>query len=214
LTFRLLEIVFLLAAATFASDVANPQLAERDPRYRLQPSDVVELQYRYTPEYNQSFTIQPDGFAELQLLGAVKLQGLTLEEARAVILKAAAARLRDPEISLILKDFVKPYFVVAGEVEHPGRYEMRGPVTGIQAIAMAGGFKNSAKHSQVILYRRVSPESARAQLLNLKQTMQHPDEDVDLRSGDLLVIHQNRVSKIERFVKWGNLGVYWNPARP
>ena len=44
----------------------------------LQPNDVIELQYRYTPEYNQTVSIQPDGFVTLQLLGDLKISGLTL----------------------------------------------------------------------------------------------------------------------------------------
>ena len=91
---------------------------------------------------------------------------------------------------------------------------MRGQVTAVQAIAMAGGFKTaSAKHSQVILFRRVGPDLAKTEILNLKAAMSPAATEplADLRPGDLLIVPQNRVSKIERFVKWGNVGLYWNP---
>jgi len=106
----------------------------------------------------------PDGFVTLQIVGDLKLQGLTLDQVKAVVLEKASLRLLDPEITLVLKDFEKPYFVVGGEVGAPGRFEMRGTVTALQAIAMAGGFKAaSAKHSQVILYRRVGPDLAKTE---------------------------------------------------
>ncbi len=187
--------------------------AEHDPRYHLQPTDSVEVHYRYTPEFDQTVTVQPDGFVTLQIVGDLKLQGLTLVQVKAAILEKASERLKDPEITVLLKDFEKPFFVVGGEVAAPGRYEMRGTITAVQAIAMAGGFKTaSAKHSQVILYRRVGADLAKAEILNFKVAMSRAGTEplADLRSGDMLIVPQNRVSKIERYVKWANLSVY-NP---
>jgi len=189
--------------------------SERDPRYRIQPSDVIEVQYRYTPEYNQNASVQPDGFVSLQLIGDVKLAGLTLDQARTAILTRAAARLRDPDLAVSLREYEKPYFVVAGEVRNPGRFELRGTVTAVEAIAMAGGFHApDAKHSSVVLFRRISPEIGETKLLDLKHAMNTPalEEDVTLRPGDLLLVPQNKISKIERFVKWANVGMYWNPV--
>ncbi len=191
-----------------------PQFAGRDPRYRLQPTDVIEVQYRYTPEFNQTVSIQPDGFVSIQVVGDVKLQGLTLDEAKMLIVEKSKARLKDPEVTLTLKEFEKPYFVVGGEVANPGRFDLRGDTSAIEAIARAGGFKtNSAKHSQVILFRRVGPTLAKTEILNLKAVTQAPftEPDAALRSGDVLIVPQNQVSKIERFVKWVNVGAYWNP---
>lgn len=202
---------FVCAGAALAQ---SGSFAERDPRYRVQPTDVVEVHYRYTPEFDQTVTVQPDGFVNLQIVGDLKLQGLTLEQVKAAILEKASRRLKDPEITLVLKDFEKPYFVVGGEVGNPGKFEMRGPVTAVQAIAMAGGFKSaSARHSQVILFRRVNGDLAKTQILNIKAAMRPSASEplADLHPGDLLVVPQNRISKIERFVKWGNIGLYWNP---
>ncbi|MGA2114618.1 MAG: polysaccharide biosynthesis/export family protein [Bryobacteraceae bacterium] len=202
----------ICSSAALAQSVS---FAEREPRYRLQATDVVEVHYRYTPEFDQTVTIQPDGFATLQIVGDLKLQGLTLDQAKATILEKSSQRLKDPEITLVLKDFEKPYFVVGGEVAHPGKFEMRGQVTAIQAIAMAGGFNTaSAKHSQVILFRRVGPDLAKAEILDLKAAMKPSAKEplADLHPGDMLVVPQNSVSKIERFVKWANIGMYFSPV--
>jgi polysaccharide export outer membrane protein len=208
--------IFFFTTLGLVISVASAQIPERDPRYRLQPDDVVEIQYRYTPEYNQTASVQPDGFVSLQLVGPVKLGGMTLEQAHATLVARASARLRDPEITIILKDFEKPYFIVGGEVAKPGQFELRGRTTAIEAIAIAGGFKaGDAKHSQVILFRRISKDAGETKILNLKQIMNAPQlmEDVPLHPGDMLLVPQNRVSKIERFIKWGNLGLYWNPMQ-
>jgi polysaccharide export outer membrane protein len=184
--------------------------SQHDPRYRLQPSDVLEIHYRYTPEFDQTVTIQPDGFVELRIVGDLKLEGLTLQQIKDTIVEKASQRLKDPEITLVLKEFEKPYFVVGGEVGTPGRFEMHGTVTAVEAIAMAGGFKNSAKHSQVILFRKMTPELAKTQVLNLKAAMtgSTSEPNIDLQSGDMLIVPQNRISKVERVVKIVNIGAY------
>jgi polysaccharide export outer membrane protein len=197
---------------SFLSHAQMPSFSERDPRYRLQPSDVIEVHYRYSPEFDQTATIQPDGFLALVLIGDIKVQGMTVAQAKDVILAKSVQRLKDPEITLVLKEFEKPYFVVGGEVNTPGKFEMRGPVNPLQAIAMAGGFKAlDAKHSQVILLRRVGPDLAKTEILNLKDMMtpnKKSEPLADLHSGDMLLVPQNQISKIERIVKLSNLGAY------
>jgi len=206
-----IHVLILVLMGAVAALAQTGGFSQRDSRYRLQPTDVVEIHYRYTPEFDQTVTVQPDGFVNLLIVGDLKLQGLPLDELKTAILEKAALRLNHPEVTLVLKDFEKPYFVVGGEVGNPNRYEMRGTVTALQAIAMAGGFKTaSAKHSQVILFRRVGPDLAKVQILDLKATMSPSAREplADLRSGDMLIVPQNRVSKIERFVKWANIGFY------
>ena len=206
-----------ILSAVMAGSVASGQtadFAQRDARYRLQSNDAVEVHYRYTPEFDQTVTVQPDGFVTLQIVGDLKLEGLTVEEAKAVILERARLRLKDPEITLALKDFERPYFVVGGEVKNPGRFDMRGRVTAVEAIAIAGGFTSaSALHSQVILFRRVGQDLAKAELMNLKYAMSQSSTEplATLRSGDVLIVPQNRISKIERIVKWGTWGIWVNP---
>src|SRR5689334_16236355 len=89
--------------------------SEREPRYQIQPSDTIEIHYRYSPEFDQTVTVQPDGFVDLRLVGELKVQGLTVDQAKAAIVKKASERLRDPEVAVELKDFEKPYFTVGGE---------------------------------------------------------------------------------------------------
>jgi polysaccharide export outer membrane protein len=212
---RLFLKLFLLSPIALSAQ-NTPDFSQRNARYLLQPTDVLEIKYRYTPEFNQTVTIQPDGFCNLDLTGDLKLRGLTVEQARDVIATQAARRLKDPEITVALKEFEKPYFVVGGEVGHPGRFELRGVTSPIEAIAIAGGFKVSSRHSQVILYRRVGPDLGEAKVLNLKAPMNTPvlEAGMDIHSGDVLVVPQNTISKIERFVKWANIGLAWNPLAP
>lgn len=180
-----------------------PAFADREARYRLQPEDKVEVQYRYTPEYNALVSIQPDGFVSLPFTGDVKVTGLTLEAAGAAIAKKAGERLSAPEVSVLLREYVKPYFVVAGEVAHPGRFDLRGSVSVVEAIAQSGGFKESSKHSQVVLVHKVDPEHAEVKLLNLNRLMSAGGirEDLELRSGDMLIVPKTLISKVDPYIR-------------
>ena len=155
---RIDNLFLSLVCAGAALSQSGATFAERDRVIASSPTDVVEVHYRYTPEFDQTITVQPDGFVNLQIVGDLKLQGLTLDQVKAAILEGASRRLKDPEITLVLKDFEKPYFVVGGEVANPGKFEMRGRVSAVQAIAMAGGFKTLARNTRRSSY---SAESAR-----------------------------------------------------
>ncbi len=209
--YKYIFVLLLTALPAFAEGTLA--LTTRDRPYRIQPSDRLELQYRYTPEYNQSVEVQPDGMASVNLIGPVKIGGLTVDQAKAAILTQLQARLKDPEITLSLQEFVRPSYVVGGEVANPGRFELHGETTVVEAIAMAGGFKPGfAKHSQVILYRRIDSDTAQTKILNIKKLTDpahpHLEESMALQPGDLLLIPQNKVSKIAPFVHWVSLGAY------
>jgi len=207
---------FLLISGTLAAQQTPGGFANRNARYRLQPNDVIEVQYRYTPEYNQTASVQPDGFVTLQLVGDVKLAGLTLDQAHDAVVTAASQRLNQPDLVLLVKDFEKPHFVVTGEVNTPGRFELRGDLKVSEAIALAGGFKTaSAKHSQVLLVRRINDNFAETHVIDVKEFERTHDfsEDLTIRPGDMVVVPQNAISKIERIVKWGNVGVYASPIK-
>lgn len=185
-----------------------PQLKIPDGnRYRLNPGDVVEIIYRYSPEYNQTVTIQPDGFVMLQIVGELKLGGLTAEEARLKVQDNAVKRLKEPEVNLLLKEFQKPFFVVSGEVVQPGKFELNQNYTALQAVMLAGGFKDTAKSSQILVFRRINSDTAEVKLLDLKGIKKTGDleNDFALEPGDMLMVPRNTITKVERYVKFANL---------
>lgn len=186
-----------------APDAGDKGFQERHPRYQIHSADVLELTFTFSPEFNQTVTVQPDGYISLRDAGDVLVAGLSTEEATRVITKAYAKILRDPVISVLLKDFEKPYFAASGELKNPGKYELRGHVTVVQGIALAGGFTNAAKHSDVYLFRRSSGEAVEVRKLNVKQMMAVADlsEDMYLKPGDVIWVPQNTFSKVKGVVE-------------
>jgi polysaccharide export outer membrane protein len=199
-----------------ADDAWSPALTgERRPLYRLRDCDVLEIGFTFAPEFNQTVTIRPDGFITLKGVDELYVQGMTVSEVREATRNAYAATLNDPEVTVVLQDFDKPYFIATGEVTHPGKYELRGDTTVTEALAIAGGFTGDAKHSQVVLFRRSSPEQVEARLLDVKRMLKsrNLEEDTRLMPGDLLFVPQNMISKLKRYVPTSSLGMFWNPAQ-
>ena len=197
---------------SLAVSLAGQQLQTR-PKYHILPSDVIEVRFRYTPEFDQTVTVQPDGNIYLDVVGEIFVKGNTVEETRQAVLIKAGERLNQPEVTLVLKDFHRPYFAVAGLVEHPGTFEMREDTTAMQAVLLAGGFKENARPSQIVVFRKINSDTAEVKLINLnniKHTGQL-EQDIVLQSGDMLLVPETRLSKISRFMKLANVGAYINP---
>ena len=203
----ILTIVLFAGIAAYGQQ--SPQLVSRDAPYRLQPSDVLELEYEYTPEYNQTVTVEPDGSIRLKLVGSVKVGGLDLDQATAAIKTKASVPLNNPEITLTLKEYVKPHFTVYGEVTKPGVYDMHGEVTVLQALAISGGVKDSAKETQVVLVRKMNADVAEVKLLNTKElsSAKGAREDFALKPDDMLIIPKNRLGKIEPYIRVASMGL-------
>jgi len=133
---------------------------------------------------------------------------------RAVV-EAYAGVLRDPVVTVTLKEFEKPYFIAAGEVAHPGKFELRGATTVTQALAIAGGTTKSAKSSQIILFRRFTDELLEVKTIDAKKMLRSRDlsEDARLRPGDTVFVPATVLSQIGAFIAKPALGLYLDPLR-
>jgi polysaccharide export outer membrane protein len=206
----------LLCISLFTPLAYAGREVDHRPRYTLRAGDVLELQYRYTPELNQTVTVLPDGYVNLNLLGDVKVSDLTLAQVHDLIIRKAQARLNDPELNLVLKEFQPLYVVVAGEVVKPGKIDLREKTTAMQAILLAGGFSESARPRQIILFRKINADTAEVRVLNLGKLQKTVDleRDIQLEAGDMLLVPRDRVQKMSRYVKLLNIGTYFNPLTP
>ena len=73
---------------------------ERRPLYRLHMSDVVEISFTFAPEFNQSLTVQPDGFVTLKDVPETYVEGMTLPQFQEAIKLAYAGILHEPEVTV------------------------------------------------------------------------------------------------------------------
>jgi polysaccharide biosynthesis/export protein len=188
---------------------SRPAAGQRYPRYLLRPSDVLQITFPISPEYDQTVAVHPDGYISLRGVGDLYIAGKSLPEVTEALRKAYEQFLHEPVINVELKDFEKPYFIAGGEFGRPGKYELRGDTTVAEAVAIAGGFTDKAKHSQVVLFRRAPGGWAEAKRLDVKHMLANKDlsEDIHLRPGDLIYVPKNNLSKVRQFIPNTGVGV-------
>jgi len=195
------------------ADSDRPTLEHRNPRYRVMRDDILVLTFPLSPEFNQTITIEPDGYVTLLGAGSVYIQEMTVPEVIEALKKAYSKILRDPIIDVDLKDFQKPVFLVLGQVGKPGQYDLRYDTTVSQGIAIAGSFTADAK-TQVFLFHRVSPGWVEVKKLSLKNMLRgkNVNEDVHLQPGDMIYVPVNFISNFKKYVPY-TTGLYFNPTR-
>jgi polysaccharide biosynthesis/export protein len=197
------------STASSAARADRPLLEKRAPRYQVRSSDVLKISFPITPEFDQTVMIQPDGYITLRAAGDLYVEGMSLPEVIEAIKKTYSKILHDPLIDVLLTDFEKPYFIAGGQVEKPGKYDLRGDTTVAEAVQIAGGFTDKSKHSKVVVYRREPDGWLKVSQLDMKKMLARNDlaEDVHLHPGDLIYVPQNNLSKIKSFIPSTGLGM-------
>jgi polysaccharide export outer membrane protein len=215
-------IVLLLAAGLLPGTAAGQALpappdescadASADARaYKLRVGTVLGIEFRFTPEFNTSATIRPDGRIAMSGIGDVPAAGLTTRQLTCALEEAYGAILRDPVINVSAREFENPSFIVGGEVERPGKYELTSDTTLTEAIAIAGGFRRSAKQSGVYLFRRDESSGEMApRLLDVKAMLERRDaaQDFLLQSDDMVFVPESGFSRVERFIPLPGVGFF------
>lgn len=192
-------------------NAGGPVLEERHPRYVLQREDVLLLSFRLTPELNQTVTIQPDGYINLQNAGGVYAQGSTVPELVDAIKKAYTGILHDPIVDVDLQDFQKPLFTVSGQVGKPGQYELRSDITVAEAIAVAGGMTMPTAKTQVFLFHRSAKDWYEVRKVNLKDILKgkNVNEDPMIQPGDMVYVPEKFIANFRKYVPYSlNAGSY------
>lgn len=182
-------------------------------RYRLLPGDSFDVDFALSPEFNQTISVQPDGYGTLKGVGSIRVQGKTVPELAEAIREAYASVLHEPRIAIALKDFDKPSFLASGQVGRPGKYDLRSDLTVSEGLAVAGGVTEKGKVSEVILYRKSPDGSFQGKVLNLKKLLaaHNLSEDPHLQPGDMLYVPTNISSQIRPYLPTTSAGAFYNP---
>jgi polysaccharide export outer membrane protein len=184
-------------------DSDRPVLEHRNPRYQVLRDDVLLISFPLSPELVQTVTVQPDGFISLQNAGSLYVLGLTVPEIAEALKKAYSTILHDPIITVDLIDFQRPYFIVSGQVNKPGQFDLRYDITVTEAVAVAGGFAPSAK-TQVFLFHRVSNDWVEVKKLKLNDILKGKsvNEDAHLAPGDMIFVPEKAITKFRKYVPY------------
>jgi len=192
-------ILFLAACADRAETVPFPPRAAYlpPPPYRLQAGDVLDVKFLYTPELNEEQTVQLDGHVSLLYAPNLQVSGRTVPETRQMVMAAYRGTLRDPAAELAVKGPLQWKVYVAGEVTTPGEFITQGPpMTLTQAIARAGGLKETADANNVVLLRRDGSVERAYDVSFVNAAGHHGDAaDIQLADHDVLFVPRTDVAQ-------------------
>ena len=184
------------------STKAPPVFKETVEEYYLQPGDNLDIKFFYNPELNENVTIRPDGKISLQLIEEIKAAGLTPAQLDDLLTKQYATQLKQATLTVIIKDFGGQRIYVGGEVNAPQVLEVVGRVNALQAIFDAGGFKEDAKLSSVMIVSRGPDNRPLARKVDLQKALvgELPEEDYLLRPFDMVYVPKTNLAKSSEFI--------------
>jgi polysaccharide export outer membrane protein len=202
------------AAAAPFPDIGYASWSETEPPYRIYPGDELDISFPYAPELSKTVTVQPDGRVSLSLIHQVMAADRTTGELERTLAEAYSSQLLRPEVVVGVKTAQPLKVFIGGEVDKPGVYDMPGDINALQAVIQAGGFRPSAKESEVVIIRRGPDGRAMMRTCDLKRGVAaaaHADL-VPLRRFDIVYVPRTGLAKAGVFVTQlrellpGNLG--------
>jgi polysaccharide export outer membrane protein len=154
------------------------------------PDDVLAVLFWRDKEMSvEQVVVRPDGMITLPLLNDVRAAGLTPDQFREDVMKAAGHYIEDPNVTIVVKQINSRKVFVTGQVAKPGAFLLTGPTTVVQAIAMAGGLTEFAEEGDIVVMRTVGAKTERFKF-NYKDVIRGKrlEQNIQLKPGDTVVI--------------------------
>jgi polysaccharide export outer membrane protein len=155
--------------------------------YRLSVGDKLRVEVYKDPQLSQSLQVRPDGKVTLPLVGDITAAGLTSIELRDQLATALREYVTNPVVTVIVVETVPPLVYVMGEVGNPGSIPLTGPMSVLQALAMAGGFRDFADTKDIRVLRRTS-RGVQTIAFNYKSAVKGEGNTVMLQPGDTVIV--------------------------
>jgi polysaccharide export outer membrane protein len=190
--------------ATAAQAVTPALLTQTGSReasgdYRIGATDLLTLTVFQVPDLSfEEIRVDAAGNLQMPLIGSVQAAGLTPSELSRDIARRLGERyLRNPQVTVTVKEAASQKVTVDGAVNEPGVYEMRGRTTLLQAVAMAKGPLREADVESVAVFREVNGERMVA-VFDLSAIRRGQAEDPVILGDDVVVVDTSRLNALLR----------------
>jgi polysaccharide export outer membrane protein len=169
---------------------AVPPSAPVDAQYLIGKEDVLAVQVWREPELSRLVAVRPDGNISLPLVGEVLAAGKTPLELQKKLTELLGVYMKSPEVSVIVQDTRSQRFSVLGEVMRPGSYPLSKPMTVLDALALAGGFRDFARSEKMFILRIEADGIRRRIPVSYKKILgvNGANQNVELQVHDTLVV--------------------------
>jgi polysaccharide export outer membrane protein len=153
---------------------------------------------------SQFVRVTPEGTISLPAIGTVPAQGLTLPELQTELNERYREVVEGIQIIPILSERAPRYVFVLGEVNNPGRFELTGPTTAIQALSMAGSWRVGANLRQIVVFRRGDDWRLLATMINLEAALfgnqPCPPGEIWIDDSDIIIVPKSKILIADDFI--------------
>lgn len=158
--------------------------------YIIGPEDVLQITVWKNDALSRTLPVRPDGKISMPLLHDIHAAGLTAMQLRDKIANALSEFMPNPEVAVTVSD-VRSYRVsVLGEVQKPGQLQLKADTTVLEAIALAGGFRDFASPGKIMILRKDGKGATQKIPFNYNRVVKNnrSEDNVILKSGDVVVV--------------------------
>jgi len=158
--------------------------------YVIGPEDVLSINVWKEPEISRSVPVRMDGAISLPLVGEVQAGGRTPLQLEKEIAKKLQNYISEPEVAVMVQEMKSKRFNVLGQVNRPGSYLLTNSTTVLDAIALAGGFRDFAKQKAIYVLRRNQDGTETRLAFNYKEVVKgkNVDQNIKLEPRDSVVV--------------------------
>lgn len=175
-----------------------PRVAAVDDTYKLAPLDTVTVSVFQVADISRDYVVDQSGRITMPLIGRVEAVGLgTTQLAGAIEQRLGEKYLRNPNVTVVLKESATRVVTVDGSVRRPGIYPAGGSMTLIQAVALANGPDDLANPRRVAVFRVIGGKRMAA-AFDLSSIRRGTDPDPQIYAGDTVIVDGSKVKKAQR----------------
>lgn len=188
---------------TMPFDPDSIPVAEPSGEYIIGYGDVIDVLFLYNKEYSrENIKVRPDGKISYPYIGEVSVAGNTVVSLDSLLTEKFSEIVRNPDITVILREFEPQSIYVLGEVNAPGAYRYQKSQTLVSALAMGGGMKKSARRNNVVVVRRVAYDHVVGIEVDVEKLFEgnRYDLDMPLRPFDIIMVPKSRLTSTEEFI--------------
>src|ERR1700735_3226233 len=177
------------AAPAQSSDVASTT-KPHDASFMIGNDDVLAINVWKEPDISRSIPVRSDGKISLPLVGEVQAAGRTPLKLEVEIAGRLKHYISEPEVTVIVQQINSQKFNILGQVNHPGTFVIANSLTVLDALALAGGFRDFAKQKSIYVLRQNADGTQTRIPFNYKEVIkgQNPAQNIRLQPRDTIVV--------------------------
>jgi polysaccharide biosynthesis/export protein len=166
---------------------SGPTVATNSTDYKMFVGDKLRVEVYKDPQMSQSLQIRPDGKITLPLVGDVAAAGKTPAALRDTLTTSLKDFITNPVVTVIVIEAQPQTVSVIGEVNAPGTHPVKAQTTVIEALAMAGGFKDFANTKNITIQRSTPTGTTRIKF-NYKDAIKSETKQMCVQPGDVIIV--------------------------